>query len=620
MRLLVTAGLATAAIVITVMLGDRARRWNDELALASPPLAARPALVDDPGTPRLTGRVVLVIVDGLGADEAGLPYLDELRRRGVAAIARVPYPTVSRPNYVTILTGVPPRDSGVRANRVTAPVAVDTLMDRVRAAGLRVATASDFGMLASLFLRNTSSIAGIDWVEHGTRVTPPAPITWPIDDARRASSLDALGPLIAELAAGDAAFVPVLVLDVDRAGHAAGVGVEYRAMASAVDRMLRAAFAGIDLTRDTVIVTADHGHVAPGGHGGDEREVSNVPLVLAGRGIVPGATARDARLIDLAPTVAALLGVPAPGHAEGRALVELLALAPEDAARRAASDHARGRGLATVVAAARARVVTPAPSALVMLAAGSTIAVVLARVARRRGAIVVSPAALTGAIGLVVVLLAIVVITRGQMSPSYVPSLARTEQRGAIGIALALALQTGFSWRVVRRAPDRIAAANGVALVGLGLALATVGLVRAWFSPPHLDVPPPFWMVAVPTLDLAAATCALGAALTLALAVLTRRNGGPSAQLSLPSHGRDRGARTGVLMIGTGPESPLHPEHAPRIAVAAAGGDAEVAAAVARECAREVATDTPVAEPGPELGGRRGVCGPEVAHAQTARP
>jgi hypothetical protein len=434
----------------------------------------------------------------------------------------VPYPTISRPNYVTILTGVPPRDSGVRANRVSAPVAVDTVMDRARAAGLRVATASDFGMLGSLFLRNTSSITDIDWVEHGLRVSPPAPLSWPFDDARRASSLAELGRVIAELAAGDAAFIPVLVLDVDRIGHASGIGDQYRAAAAEVDRMLRLAFARIDLTRDTVIVTADHGHVAPGGHGGDEREVSNVPLVLAGSGVVAGATARDARLIDLAPTVAALLGVPAPRHAEGRALVELLRIAPEDAARRSASDDARSREVAAVVAAARAELVRPAPAQLATLALGCAIAAVLMVVARRRGAVVVAPASLAGALGFAVVLLAIVVITRGQMSPSYVPSLARTEQRGAIGIAVAIAVQLAASWWVVRRTPDRLAAANGIALVGLALALALVGLVRAWFSPPHVEVPSPFWMVAVPTLDLAAAACALTNAVLLAVVVSCR--------------------------------------------------------------------------------------------------
>jgi len=522
MRLLVTTGLALVAIVTAIVLGNRARRWNDELALPSPPLVRAPRQIDDPGTPRLTGRVILVVIDGLGADEARLPYLDELRRPGAAATARVPYPTISRPNYVTILTGVPPRDSGVRANRVEAPVAVDTVMDRLQAAGLRVATASDFGSMATLFVRNTSSLSGIDWIERGDRVAPPPPLTWPFDDARRVGSLDALGAAIAELAAGDVAFIPVLVLDVDRAGHAAGIGDAYRAAASAVDRMLRGALASVDLARDTVIVTADHGHVEPGGHGGDEPEVSNVPLVLVGKGIVPGAIAHDARLIDVAPTVAALLGVPPPCHAEGRALVEILQLAPEDAARRAAGDAARGRRLAGIAATARAEVTAPSALRLLALAAGLAITIALARAARRRSALVITAAATTGTIGLGAMLLAIVLITRGRMSPSYVPSLARTLQLGAIAAAGAIVLQVIASWRVVRRAPDRLAAANGVALVGLGAGLGTVAAVRTWFSPPHLDVPPPFWMVAVPALDLAAATGALAAALTLALCLFRR--------------------------------------------------------------------------------------------------
>ncbi|MGH9889594.1 MAG: alkaline phosphatase family protein, partial [bacterium] len=164
MRRLVTAGLVLATLATAAWLGDRVRGWNDELALPSPPVVRMPERGDDPETPRLAGRVVVVVIDGLGIDEAQRPqlsYLHALGRSGVAATARVPYPTISRPNYVTILTGAPPRDSGVRVNRVQAPVAVDTVMDRVRAAGLRVATASDFGMMASLFLRNTPSITGI---------------------------------------------------------------------------------------------------------------------------------------------------------------------------------------------------------------------------------------------------------------------------------------------------------------------------------------------------------------------------------------------------------------------------------------------------------------------------
>ena len=156
MRYAVALALGVVAIASAVVLGARARRWNEELAIESP-FADVEMRVADPRTPPLADRVVLVVIDGLGADEAKLPYLDELRARGVAAVATVPYPTVSRPNYVTILTGVPPRDSGVRANRVLAPVTVDSVMNRVRAHALHAVTVSDYGSFASLFPAHAST-------------------------------------------------------------------------------------------------------------------------------------------------------------------------------------------------------------------------------------------------------------------------------------------------------------------------------------------------------------------------------------------------------------------------------------------------------------------------------
>ena len=124
MTRVVTIALAAIAAAGAVVHGLAARNWNDELAAESP-LVAEPLRLDDPHTARLARRVVLVVIDGLGAAESKLPFLDELRAVGVGVTARVPYPTISRPNYVTILTGVQPRDSGVRANKVARKNVVD---------------------------------------------------------------------------------------------------------------------------------------------------------------------------------------------------------------------------------------------------------------------------------------------------------------------------------------------------------------------------------------------------------------------------------------------------------------------------------------------------------------
>ena len=160
MRRLVAGALAILAIVVAAHLGIRARDWNDELGIASP-FAKLPPIITDPHTPRLTDHVVMIVIDGLGIDESHLPTLDHLRAIGSAMVAEVPYPTISRPNYVTLLTGVPPVDSGVRANRVRIPVEVDTAMDRAQAAHLRVATAGDYGMMPSLFARHTATLSDL---------------------------------------------------------------------------------------------------------------------------------------------------------------------------------------------------------------------------------------------------------------------------------------------------------------------------------------------------------------------------------------------------------------------------------------------------------------------------
>lgn len=530
MRWVVAACLIVIAAVTAVKLGRRAQNWNDELALRSP-LADVPPIIDDPHTPRLTGRVVMIVIDGLGIDESHLPFLDELRARGAATVAEVPYPTISRPNYVTLLSGVPPPDSGVRANRVPFPVAVDSVMDRVRAAGLRVATASDYGVMPNLFARGTKTLA-IRWLEspaaHGTRIIAPPGVTWPVDEAIRASSLEDLAPVIAALGSDDAAtgfaFVPVLVLDVDRAGHAHGIGPEYRAAARAVDDMLRAAVSKLDLTRSTVIVVADHGHVAAGGHGGPEREVAHVPLILAGKGIVPGAQAHGARSIDVAPTIATLLGVSGPGHAEGRALVELLDLDSGAYKTRTVLDLRRAAAIGEAMETARANAHRPDPMRLAQVAVGLLALAALGVWLARRGAVILPRATgVAGVAGFALMLVAMMVVTRGHASPSYVPSLARTIELGTIGVVVSVVVQVTAGWLATRRSVDRLAAANGIALVGLGVVLAIRFLVRAWFFKPFVVVPSPFWFVAIPTIDLATATCAASTALSLAIAMLRSR-------------------------------------------------------------------------------------------------
>ena len=61
----------------------------------------------------------------------------------------------------------------------------------------------------------------------------------------------------------------------------------------------------------------------PRGYHGRTGELEAV-LLVAGRGVNPRARLKGARHVDIAPTIAALLGLPAPAQAEGRVLAEAL--------------------------------------------------------------------------------------------------------------------------------------------------------------------------------------------------------------------------------------------------------------------------------------------------------
>ena len=206
-RQVVAAALALLLLgaLGAIFAGRAGANFMFDLEQAQPALAEVPPAIIDPHTPRLARRVFLVIIDGLRLDKShDLPLLDALRRRGVDSKASSHYPTWSRPNYVSILAGVPPSASGVRTNHHATPVTLDTLMDRVRAAGMRVGTATDYDVLPTLFLRPrptrdapaaaTAEPPGDDEVEaleapllqEAAVAAPDANLVSPFDDARYA--------------------------------------------------------------------------------------------------------------------------------------------------------------------------------------------------------------------------------------------------------------------------------------------------------------------------------------------------------------------------------------------------------------------------------------------------
>jgi hypothetical protein len=536
-RQVVAAALALLVIgaIGAIQAGIAGSNFMYDLEQVRPALARVPPVIDPTPAPRLARRVFLVVIDGLAFDRSfELPYLDELRRRGVDLEASSHYPTWSRPNYVSILTGVPPSASGVRTNHHATPVQLDSLMDRAHAAGLRVATATDYDALPRLFLRHPRSTEPVE-IEELAEIgvapqisSPDADLVSPFDDARYAPWPGGFSEAGAALVAGDADLVILLVGAVDIAGHEAGAASDnYREAAIAADHALARALAKIDLSMDTVIVTADHGHTRRGGHGGIEPEVVSVPLIMAGAGVRPGATAFDARLIDIAPTVSALLGIPAPGHGLGRTLLPVIALDGDVAARRILADTTRLQLTQRVVDlaedSAESATLENRVARIALVFSGFLLATGLALLLIKRKVLALDLRVLLVSVPPFFIVYAGLIALVGQrFSPSFLPAeghIASTLLRYG-GIAMLVQLVASmWALRGYRTLAARLAAANGIAWFGLTLSMVAAGMLWAYFPPPFDNLPGPRWLVVIPAFEVAVACATVNVALTLFIEV-----------------------------------------------------------------------------------------------------
>ncbi len=290
--------------------------------------AYRSPLKEDPPAPvasanrPLTGRAVLVLIDALrldtSQDAAVMPTLARLRAVGASATMHSRPPSYSEPGYTTLLTGAwPDINDGPPINLAYEQIHAftqDDLFSSAHRAGLK------------------TGISGYYWFE---KLVPQAAVDaffyTPGEDA--AADEAVLAAALPWLRSGGEQLVLIHLDQVDYAGHHEGGPQDprWKEAAARADGLLAQVLAGLDLSKDTLAVFSDHGQIDRGGHGGNEPVTLVEPLVLAGAGVKPGVYG-DVQMVDLAPTLAALLGVGLPASAEGRPLVEMLSLGAGDEA------------------------------------------------------------------------------------------------------------------------------------------------------------------------------------------------------------------------------------------------------------------------------------------------
>ncbi len=235
-----------------------------------------------PARPRHT---VVVVVDGLRLDAAERMHSTErLRAEGSCGPTSIRTPTVSRPVYAMLSTGLEQDRTGARNNDETSPLAAESIWEVARRAHLRVHGQSELPWFRQLFPNGFD-----DYV-----VVPPETNVFP-------RALDA-----------DLTLLHPTIVDESAHFHG-GVSAEYTNAVNTVDTELGALLDSIDWAQDLVVLTADHGHRDRGGHGGPQAEVAQVLTCFAGhgvtRGVLPGLEARS-----IAPSLALLLGLSFPRH------------------------------------------------------------------------------------------------------------------------------------------------------------------------------------------------------------------------------------------------------------------------------------------------------------------
>lgn len=235
-------------------------------------------------------HAVLILLDGLRADHAmQMTSVDQLRQAGQCRKSDVGPLSVSRPVYAVVSTGLEQDRTGVRINDCSIPLPVESIFQVAHRAGRRVFGVSELPWVPQLFPD------GFDGFEIVARSD---------DHFRRTES--ALGDL--------SLFLPIYI---DETAHDFGAASpQYRESVARADAEVGRLLGRLDLRRDLVVLTADHGHSDRGGHGARSPEVAQVLTCFSGFGVrkLAAETAPPFPSRAIGPALALLSGLPFPQH------------------------------------------------------------------------------------------------------------------------------------------------------------------------------------------------------------------------------------------------------------------------------------------------------------------
>lgn len=259
-------------------------------------------------------KTVLVILDGCGYALAkeNCGYLEHMAECGQAAKYKVnsELPSMSRPLYATLLSGLPVHRHGIVNNMVTCPLQAQNIFSLCQNAGLTTAAAA-YHWMCELFVRTPFAPVQDRFILNSDAAIQNG--IYYFEDDYPDSHLFADALFLTEYCKPD--FLLVHSMNIDDQGHKhCGGSRQQAAAALKADVILSSAIPHWQQQGYNIVVTADHGMNENGLHGGNSPLQREVPLYLFGSGIaLHGRKDPAISQLAIAPLLCRLLGIlPAP--------------------------------------------------------------------------------------------------------------------------------------------------------------------------------------------------------------------------------------------------------------------------------------------------------------------
>lgn len=254
-------------------------------------------------------KVILISIDGMRPDgvmQCGHPFVNEMMKRGAYTLtAQTVFPSVTLPCHMSMFHSVPPERHGITTNIYMPQVRpINGLFEQIKGAG---------GVSAMYYgwepLRDVSRPESLKYAVYLNAM---------FEDATDGKLTDEAMARI-EKTKPDFVFLYMVETD-EKGGHGSGWMTEtyLQYIYDAIENVKRVYEAyGDDYT---ILVTADHGG-HDRGHGSTMPEDMTIPMFFLGDMFERGNALDGVTILDLAPTVAKIMGVPFAPEWEGKPLV-----------------------------------------------------------------------------------------------------------------------------------------------------------------------------------------------------------------------------------------------------------------------------------------------------------